>query len=220
MKTAVLGTGDVGRSLATGLLTAGHEVTIAGRSATSAGIAAWLADIPESARARARGADYAGAAATAEVVFLCVRGEVALDVVREIAPSLPGRILTDVTNPLSFPEGKPMELLVANTDSQGEQIQRLLPDTAVVKTLNTVNSHIMTHPAEIPGDHVMPIAGNDPEAKAIVTRILMDDFGWPRVIDLGGIEAARGMEAYLHLWLRLWSAIGHARFNIGINVNS
>jgi hypothetical protein len=216
MKPVVLGTGDVGRSIATGLLDAGYDVTIAGRSAESEGAIAWLDGVPRPARGRADTADYASAAPLADIVFLCVRGSVALETAMTLADQLSGKTLVDVTNPLSFPDGKPMELLVANTDSQAEQIQRALPDTHVVKTLNIVNSEVMIKPAMLSGDHFMPIAGNDDRAKKTVSDILTRDFGWKRVVDLGDISAARGMESYLHYWLRLWSALGTAKFNLAI----
>jgi len=36
------------------------------------------------------------------------------------------------------------------------------------------------------------------------------------VIDLGDITTARGTEAYLLLWLRLWGSIGSPDFNIKV----
>ena len=62
----------------------------------------------------------------------------------------------------------------------------------------------------------MFVAGNDQEAKTFVADgILRDGFGWKRVLDLGDLRAARGMEMYLPLWLRLMGVIG-PQFNIGV----
>jgi predicted dinucleotide-binding enzyme len=63
----------------------------------------------------------------------------------------------------------------------------------------------------------MFVAGDDPHAKATVKQIL-EDFGWPvdDVMDLGGIDAARGMEMYLPLWLRLYGATGTAQLNVKV----
>lgn len=64
----------------------------------------------------------------------------------------------DTTNPLIFPKGKPMELFIANTDSLVERIQSALPDTHVVKALNTVNNYLMTHPVDLSSpDHILEI---------------------------------------------------------------
>lgn len=219
-RIAVLGSGDVGRSLATGCLAVGFEVSIAGRSGGSSGVQEWLECVraewkPEIAE-RCRGGAYSEVVGEADAIIVALPGSAALDILESVAAVIPQGIpVVDVSNPLAFPPGKPMELSIANTDSLGERIQALLPNNPVVKALNTVNSHIMTHPVDIPGNHVALIAGNDSAAKSFVSEILTA-WRWPRIIDLGPIEAARGMESYMHLWLRLWSVVGHARFNIGV----
>ena len=61
------------------------------------------------------------------------------------------------------------------------------------------------------------VCGDDEAAKREVVELL-DAFGWPAdaVIDLGGIEQARGTEMYLPLWLRLMGALGTPQFNIAV----
>jgi predicted dinucleotide-binding enzyme len=61
------------------------------------------------------------------------------------------------------------------------------------------------------------VCGEDGDAKQTV-RELLQSFGWPDedIIDLGGIESARGTEMYLPLWLRTMGAVGGARFNIAV----
>jgi hypothetical protein len=98
----------------------------------------------------------------------------------------------------------PPTLSVCNRDSLGEQIQRAFPGAKVVKTLNTVNSGVMVDPSQVAGgDHHVFVSGNDETAKADVTRILKEWFGWKNVLDLGDITSARGPEMLLPLWLRL-----------------
>jgi predicted dinucleotide-binding enzyme len=123
------------------------------------------------------------------------------------AANIKGKILIDVANPLDFSHGVPPSLAVCNTDSLGEQIQRAFPETRVVKTLNTVNCNVMVNPALVAGAHDMLLCGNDPEAKAVVTRILKEWFGWESVLDLGDISAARALEMVLPLWVRLWAIL-------------
>ena len=75
----------------------------------------------------------------------------------------------------------------------------------------------MVEPSKLAGDHVVFMSGDDVDAKRFVEQtILRDGFGWPEVIDLGGIATARGTEMYLPLWLRLWTALGTPNFNIAI----
>ena len=72
----------------------------------------------------------------------------------------------------------PPSLLVANTDSLGERIQRAFPDVKVVKALNTMTAPIMVNPGQLAGGgHAVFVCGDDPEAKALVTGILRE-FGW------------------------------------------
>ena len=87
----------------------------------------------------------------------------------------------------------------------------------MVKALNTMNADVMVDPGLVPGDHNAFIAGDDDDAKDDV-RSLLESFGWPptRVLDLGELAAARGMEMYLPLWLRLFRVMGTARINIGV----
>ena len=60
--------------------------------------------------------------------------------------NLRDKILVDISNPLDFSKGRPPTLFAGNTDSLGEQIQRALPETKVVKTLNTMNCQVMIDP--------------------------------------------------------------------------
>ena len=79
-----------------------------------------------------------------------------------------------------------------------------------------MNAGVMVDPARVPGEHDVFVCGNDDGAKAQVSELLQS-FGWPaeRIIDLGDITAARGMEMYLPLWLRLMGAVG-PQFNIKV----
>lgn len=100
----------------------------------------------------------------------------------------------------------PPTLLFRGDDSLGERIQRAFPDCQVVKTLNTINAQVMVNPGRVPGDHDVFVSGNDATAKARVAEILRNWFGWKNVIDLGDITTARGPEAYVLMWVRLWGA--------------
>jgi predicted dinucleotide-binding enzyme len=193
MRIGVLGSGNVGQTIAGKLRELGHEVEVGTRSENS----------------------YGTAAAHGELIFNCTAGTGSLEALRAAGEGeLRGKVLVDVANPLDFSGGMPPTLSVCNDDSLAEQIQREFPDAHVVKALNTVNSAVMVDPVE--GTN-LPICGNDAAAKEQVTALL-GDFGWTgdAVIDLGGIEAARGMEMYLPLWLSLMGTLGTPQFNIAV----
>ena len=98
------------------------------------------------ARRRSHGT-FADAAAFGEVLFNCTSGEASLEALSLAgADNLKGKVLIDIANPLDFSRGMPPSLLVCNTDSLGEQIQRAFPEAKVVKSLNTMNCNLMVNP--------------------------------------------------------------------------
>jgi 8-hydroxy-5-deazaflavin:NADPH oxidoreductase len=213
MKIGVFGTGMVGETIATKLASAGHEVKLGARSATNEKAAAWVAK----AGAKASQGTFADAAKHGEIVFNCTRGDVAVEVVRSAGKeNLSGKVLVDVSNPLDFSKGMPPTLFTPGDDSLAERLQREVPDTKVVKALNTVSAEVMVDPARIGTDHDMFVSGNDAAAKATVSRFLREQLGWKNVVDLGDLTTARGTEGYLPFWIRLMSALGTADFNIKI----
>jgi 8-hydroxy-5-deazaflavin:NADPH oxidoreductase len=217
-KIAVLGTGVVGQTLGRRLVGLGHEVRMGSRQAGNEKAAAWVAGVGDSASA----GTFADAARFGELVINATAGGVSLDVLDGAGSgNLDGKVLIDVSNPLDFSRGMPPTLAVCNTDSVGEQIQDRFPAARVVKTLNTVNADVMVHPEIVPGGHTMFLCGNDAGAKDEV-RALLESFGWPPadLLDLGDIGAARGMEMYLPLWLRLWGATGTGHLNVKVVVGT
>jgi hypothetical protein len=212
MKIAVMGTGMVGQALASKLAALGHEVMMGAREAGNAKAADWAAAHDGQAGTFAEAADFG------EIAVFAVNGGALLLAAEAAGPErLAGKLVIDVTNPLDFSTGGLPTLIPAmsNTTSAGEQLQAVLPGTHVVKTLNTMNAEIMVDPSRVPGPHDVFLCGNDAAAKAAVVALL-ESFGWPAPIDLGPIEAARGMEGMMPFWLRLWQALGHLDFNYHI----
>ncbi|MDH2392516.1 NAD(P)-binding domain-containing protein [Streptomyces sp. HNM0663] len=225
MRYAVLGTGTAGRTLAAALSSLGHEVVIGTRDPETtlartepdamgnAPFAQWAVNHP-----LIRLQTFGDAAAHGERILNATAGAASLSALEAAgARQLNGKILLDVANPLDFTHGMPPTLDPVNTDSLGERIQRTFPGARVVKTLNTMNSAVMTEPARVPGEHHVFVSGDDADAKAAAVELLVA-FGWPRdgVIDLGDISTARGPEMLLPMWLRLWGALGHTDFNFHI----
>jgi predicted dinucleotide-binding enzyme len=213
MRYGVLGTGTVGRVLAGRLVEVGHEVRMGSRTAGNETASAWATE----AGPNASHGTFADAAAFGQTVMNCTGGAVSLDALAAAgAENLAGKVLIDVSNPLTFETGR-LTLTVCNTDSVGEQIQRAFPDARVVKTLNTMANEVMIHPEQLAGPHSVFVCGDDAEAKQHVAGML-ESFGWPpeSVVDLGGIEAARGMEMFLVFWIELMQARGDRLFNVNV----
>lgn len=209
MKIGILGTGMVGEALATKLVELGHTVAMGARTPDNSNAAGWARRMG----VNASHGTFAEVATLSEMILLCTKGEVSLDVIRTVGAAAFGeKVVVDVSNPLDFSRGMPPALMICNTDSLGEQVQKALPLAKVVKALNTVNCEVMVNPAKA-GHPTMFMAGNDADAKTLVLAMLRD-FGWTDIADLGDIKAARGMEMVLPLWLSVWARLGHPYFGL------
>jgi hypothetical protein len=193
MRMAVLGSGDVGRTLAKGLKTHGYDVRIASRSAGK------LADFSKATGIAVQSFD--AAASWCEGAVLAVRGSIAADAVRESGPeNLRGKLVVDVTNPLSDapPEDGVLRVFTGPNESLMEQLQTAFPAIHFVKAFNSVGNALMVNPQLSGGKPTMFYCGNDADAKTIVARII-DQFGFEGE-DLGTAKAARVIEPLCQLW--------------------
>ena len=209
MQVAVLGTGSVGRAVAPRLAELGHVVRLGTRDPAATRAREGWTELPGVPLVT-----FAEAAADADLVVHAGNGVAALDLLAQ-AGDLGGTVLLDISNPLDFSAGFPPTLTVKDTDSLGEQLQRAFPDTRVVKSLNTLTAELMVHPGRLPEPTTVFVSGDDADAKRLVTGLLTE-LGHRDVIDLGGIETARGTEMWLPLWLRLMGALGTAEFNLKV----
>ena len=200
----------VGRTLAPALARLGHEVAVGTRDpGVTRARADWTLELPLLPLSQvAEGAD---------LVVNATNGLASLDALAEVGEErLAGTVLLDVANPLDFSGGFPPTLTVKDTDSLAEQIQRAFPQARVVKSLNTVNCEVRVDPGRVgDGETTMFVAGDDEGARAVVTDLLTG-LGWTDVVELPELSAARGMEMWLPLWVRLMSRLGTADFNIRV----
>lgn len=213
MQIGVLGSGVTGQTIGSKLVQLGHEVMLGSRDEANPPAVAWS---KEEGGQHAMYGTFRNAASFGEIIFNCTLGSASLQALEQAgAENLKGKILIDTSNPLDRSTDM-WTLTICNDDSLGEQIQRAYPETKVVKTLNTVNANVMVDPAKLLERTHVFVSGDDIEAKAMVVRILRDWFGWNEIIDLGGIETARGVEMYVLLWHNLRNAISSQRFNIKV----
>ncbi|MFF0415333.1 NADPH-dependent F420 reductase [Kitasatospora sp. NPDC004745] len=192
---AVLGNGRVGGNLAAALTRAGHEVSAVDRAPGAA----------------------AAAARTAEVVINATPGAGSLERLAALREELRGKILVDVSNAtVDGPDGLPADLIYPGS-SLAEQLQEALPQTRVVKTLNTMLFPVMTAPATLTEPPTAFLSGQDPQAKQTV-RDLLADLGWHEewITDLGGIHTARATEAAILFVPHVIRASGFTPFAISI----
>jgi 8-hydroxy-5-deazaflavin:NADPH oxidoreductase len=192
VNVGILGSGDVGKSLARGFAGAGQQVKIGSRSPEK------LADFAGETTGVSAGT-FEEAAAFGDLIAIATLGTATEEAIRLAgAKNFDGKVVIDATNPLDFSGGMP-KLFVGHTDSLGERVQRWLPGARVVKAFNTVGNAFFVHPDFPGGPPDMFIAGNDADAKKIVSQVCKE-WGWG-VIDMGGIESSRYLEAMCMVWV-------------------
>lgn len=209
MKIGILGTGDVGRTLADGFAACGHEVAIGTRDPSALKNQELLGKISHDIKMMT----FAEAAAFGQVVVFAIGWGYAKAAIDLANPAnFKGKIVLDTSNPLAVEQpDQPPVLVLGHTDSGGEQVQRWLPDARVVKALNIVGYPHMAQPDFDGAKPDMFICGNDSEAKQVANGLIRD-LGWPASIDLGDISKSRFLEPMAMVW------ITHV-FNNGFNVN-
>lgn len=206
MRYGVLGTGDVARTIATKLIALGHEVMTGARDAASAKAADWA----EANGGRAFNGTFADAARFGERVFLCVQGVHALEALGMAGKEhLAGKVLIDQTNPYIYKDGHiSLDPRWSGTTCLGEEVQKFLPETKVVKTLNYLCNTLMTCPDRLPEPVTGFYCGNDADAKAEAAALLKD-FGWTDTLDLGDIGMSRYTEMLGAFWVAALNATGN-----------
>src|SRR6266508_1494849 len=172
MKIGILGTGDVGQALGSGFVSLGHEVKMGSRDTGNEKARAWVAKTGQ----RASAATFAEAAAFADLAVLATLWSGTENALRLAgARNLAGKVVIDATNPLLFTPNAPPSLALGHTDSGGEQVQRWLPESRIVKCFNIVGHAHMVHPGFPGGPPDMFLCGNDADAKKTVTEICQED---------------------------------------------
>jgi predicted dinucleotide-binding enzyme len=194
MKIAVIGSGDVGKTLASGFLKHGHEVMIGTRD--PAKLAQWAAQNPAG-----RVGSFDETAKFGELVVLAVKGTIAADVLRASGrANLASKTVIDATNPITDapPVNGVLKFFTNLDESLMEKLQREFADANFVKAFNSVGVAAMVNPQFAGGPPSMFICGNSEAAKQRVATIL-DQFGW-ETADMGMAEAARAIEPLCILW--------------------
>jgi 8-hydroxy-5-deazaflavin:NADPH oxidoreductase len=199
MNIGIIGSGEVGRALAIGFDKEGYSVVIGTRDVTQPKLVEFVASNPKI------GLDSTiNVATNSDIIVLATKGEIAEMVIKEIANSISGKTIIDVTNPILLGEnGVPVVtngVISYFTDinqSLMERLQVLAPEANFVKAFNSIGNSSMYKPTftVVP---TMFICGNSTQAKEEVKTILTQ-FGWESN-DLGMVQSARCIESLCIMW--------------------
>ena len=162
----LIGSGNIGSTVARLAVDAGHDVVLSNSRGPET-----LADLVDELGPRARAATAAEAAAAGDIVVVTVP----LKAYREVpVEPLRGKVVIDTNNYYPERDGHIAELDDEST-TISELLQAHLPESRVVKAFNNIYfDHLGTlqRPRGQPGASVLPIAGDDAEAKQTVTEFL------------------------------------------------
>ena len=201
MELTIIGTGNMGRAIATRALAGGHDVTLIGTESEKAN------QLADELGAGGAGSVRAGDSPTGDLVVLAVWYPTTLDAVREHSDQLDGKVVVDISNPIDVSQFEPLDL---DGGSAAEELARAAPGARVVKAFNTTFAPTL-EAGEVAGESLdVFIAGDDAEAKAQV-RELIESAGL-RPIDAGPLRRARQLEAlgYLHMTLQEGLGTGYS----------
>lgn len=196
MKVGILGSGIVGRVLASAFLQEGHEVMVGSRSPEKEEVTTWKSKNPEGMTGH-----FSDAASFGELLVLATKGTVVLDAIALAGTAnLQGKVVIDATNPISDlpPVNGVLRFFTDFNESLMEKIQHAVPQARLVKAFSCVGNAYMYKPSFDGQRPTMFICGNDEGARNTVTGIL-DSFGW-ETADMGSAEAARFIEPLCGLW--------------------
>lgn len=196
LKVGVLGSGDVGRVLASAFLAEGHPVMLGTRDPSKDQVVKWKNENP-----RGISGTFQESAAYGDLLVLATAGSVSLSVIEMAGrENFDEKLLIDATNPIAPdpPVKGVLKFFTSLDHSLMEMIQEKIPSANVVKAFNSVGNTLMYKPNLKEGKPTMFICGNDASAKKTTTSIL-DAFGW-EAEDMGPAEAARAIEPLCILW--------------------
>ncbi|WP_128330935.1 NADPH-dependent F420 reductase [Apibacter sp. HY039] len=191
MKIAIIGTGNVAQALVKGLISENYEIKIGTRNVNKEN---GNIDILKNINSSIDITTYDNAVEFADIIILSVPGASLVEVIETIGISkFKEKILWDITNALSgeAPVNGVIKLITNSEESIAEKVQKLLPDTYVVKAMNTVGAHLMYKP-KLSEQGTVFISGNDENSKKNVAEIVIK-FGW-NFYDSGKIESSRALE--------------------------
>jgi 8-hydroxy-5-deazaflavin:NADPH oxidoreductase len=196
MKIGIIGSGIVGRVLATAFLEEGHQVMLGTRNPSKAEVLKWKKE-----NANGQAGTFTETAKFGELLVIATGGTITEEAIKLAGiDHFSNKTVIDATNPIAAapPVNGVLKYFTSLEDSLMEKIQRLIPKAKLVKAFNSVGNAFMYKPNFKDGKPTMFICGNDEGAKKTVAEILTS-FGW-ETEDMGKVEAARAIEPLCILW--------------------
>jgi predicted dinucleotide-binding enzyme len=197
LKIGIIGTGEIGGTLAKLWVQAGHEVLISSRHPER------LQGLARSLGAKARVGTPREAAVFGDVVLISVPYAALPQVGSDLKSELSGKIVLDTGNP--YPQRDGDMAVAARRRGTGAASAEFLPGVRLVRAFNAINSGDLAGEAHRKGErYAIPLAGDDAQALALAQRLVRDAGFEPVVV--GGLARAREFDVGTAVYTRLMTA--------------
>ena len=192
MKIGIIGSGRIGGSVGLRWAQAGHEIMFSSRNPDQ------LGELVAQAGPRAKSGFPREAAEFGDIVFVAVPYAAMPQVGEDLAPLMQGKIVIDCGNPYVRRDGEMAALALEK--GTGIASAEFFPGVRLVRAFNALSWTEVNEQAHRDGELIaIPIAGDDAEAVAVATQLVIDSGFDPVVV--GGLERARefdqGTEVYV-----------------------
>lgn len=182
MKIGVIGSGNIGGTVGTLWVKAGHQVLFSSRNPDN------LKKMVDDLGPLARAGTVREALAFGDAMLIAVPYGAYPQIGKDFANELAGKIFLDAGNAVLARDGEIAK--EAREIGIGATSTKYLSKARIVRAFNTLNYRVVASNANRPGERMaIPIAGDDKEALAVASR-LVRDAGFDPVI-IGSLESAK-----------------------------
>lgn len=205
MKIGIIGSGIVGRVLATAFLKEGNEVMLGTRNTSKPEVVKWKGDNENGGTGT-----FADTAAFGDLLVLATSGPVTETAVQLAGiKNFNGKTVIDATNPIAAapPVNGVIQYFRGPNESLMEKLQALVPEANFVKAFNSVGNSMMYEPNYNGIKPTMFICGNNGEAKK---RLLIF---WIVLAGKRQILVKRNLQEPLNRWRCFGVSVGSTIIN-------
>lgn len=185
LRIGIIGSGNIGGAVGLRWAAAGHHILFSSRNPAE------LADLVQQAGPSARAGFPADAVEFGDIIFIAVPYAALPQVGRDFAAQMQGKIVIDCGNPYPRRDGEMATDALAK--GTGVASAEYLPGVRLVRAFNAIGYRSVHEKHHRDGELVaIPIAGDDPEAVAVTSNLVIDAGFEPVVV--GALARARDFD--------------------------
>jgi len=192
MKISIIGTGNMGTTLAKYVAEAGHNLRLGSRSAQKG------AQVATDIGHDVKGGTITDALLHGDIIFLAVP-YAAMTKILSITGPLAGKIVVDMSNPISPPH---FELSIGHTTSAAEEIANQIPQAYVVKAFSNVFATVLKKSRQFGSERIHIFHASDNENANQRVAEIIQSAGF-KAVNAGPLKSARYIEPIAALTIQV-----------------